>query len=78
MALSMLWFLLCTTAFLSLVRAQGSVQTIFPASIPLAVKTPYMSVWYKSVNGSAPLSNSWPLIWNLTVSVLFSTKSDKH
>ncbi|KAM5540207.1 hypothetical protein V8D89_006026 [Ganoderma adspersum] len=49
----------------SLVRAQGPVQTLFPAAIPLAVKSPYMSVWYQSLNTSGPLSNSWPFFWGL-------------
>ncbi|KAH9858969.1 hypothetical protein C2E23DRAFT_717283 [Lenzites betulinus] len=34
-----------------------------PASIPLAVRSPYMSVWYNNANGSVPLSQSLPLYW---------------
>ena len=44
--------------------------------MPLAVKTPYLSVWYESVNGSNPLTSSWPQFWNLTVSFLSYVKGD--
>ncbi|KAI1795670.1 hypothetical protein LXA43DRAFT_1058371 [Ganoderma leucocontextum] len=60
-----LWSFLFLLGFSSIVCAQGPVQTLFPAAIPLAVKHPYMSVWYESLNNSTPLSNSWPLFWNL-------------
>ncbi|KAM5540216.1 hypothetical protein V8D89_006035 [Ganoderma adspersum] len=49
----------------SLVCAQGSERTLFPAAIPLAVKTPYLNTWYESVNTSAPLSNSYPQFWTM-------------
>ena len=62
---STLWSLLILSGLWSLVRAQGAIQTLFPAAIPLAVKSPYMSVWYQSLNTSGPLSNSWPLFWGL-------------
>ena len=64
-----LWSLLLLSVFSSFVRAQGPVQTLFPASMPLAVKHPYMSVWYKSVNNAAPLSDSWPYFWGQQVSI---------
>ncbi|KAM5540211.1 hypothetical protein V8D89_006030 [Ganoderma adspersum] len=51
--------------FFSLVRAQGSVRTLFPAAIPLAVKTPYLNTWYQSTNNSGPLSSSWPQFWTM-------------
>ncbi|KAI1793781.1 hypothetical protein LXA43DRAFT_1122215 [Ganoderma leucocontextum] len=60
---SALWSLLFLSVFSSLVRAQRPVQTLFPGAIPLAVKTPYMSVWYEGLNTSASLSNYWPLVW---------------
>ena len=62
--------------FISLVRAQGPVQTLFPAAIPLAVKTPYLSTWYESVNNSGPLSINWPQFWTMMVSLLLSVRSD--
>ncbi|KAM5540215.1 hypothetical protein V8D89_006034 [Ganoderma adspersum] len=34
--------------------------------MPLAIKTPYMSVWYESVNNSNPLTRNWPEFWNFT------------
>ncbi|KAM5534566.1 hypothetical protein V8D89_011770 [Ganoderma adspersum] len=72
MLLSSLWALLFLPCFSSPVVAQGPVQTLFPAAIPLAVKTPYMNVWYNSWNKSGPLLQSWPLVWNLnsTTSVI--------
>nr|VWP00989.1 Uncharacterized protein [Ganoderma boninense] len=62
---STLWSFLFPLVFSSFVNAQGPVQTVFPAAIPLAVKTPYMSVWYQSLNSSASLPNSWPYFWGL-------------
>ncbi|PIL35870.1 hypothetical protein GSI_01530 [Ganoderma sinense ZZ0214-1] len=59
---------------LCLVSAQGPVQTLFPAAVPLAVKTPYMSVWYKSVANSAPLSNNSPQFWNMAATMGWSGK----
>ncbi|KAI0358681.1 hypothetical protein OH77DRAFT_1421109 [Trametes cingulata] len=38
-------------------------QTFFPASIPLAIRSPYMSIWYNATAGADPLSQSWPLFW---------------
>ncbi|KAL1946009.1 hypothetical protein VTO73DRAFT_2011 [Trametes versicolor] len=40
-----------------------------PASIPLAVRSPYMSVWYNNTNGSLPLSESLPIFWGLQETV---------
>ncbi|KAH9942534.1 uncharacterized protein BXZ73DRAFT_41320 [Epithele typhae] len=37
-----------------------------PASIPLAVRAPYVNAWQISTNGSAPLSSSWPKFWSQT------------
>ena len=71
MLLSPLWAFLFLPAFSSLVGAQGPLQTLFPAAIPLAVKTPYMNVWYDSGNKSGPLSQSWPLVWNLNSTASF-------
>ncbi|EIW62872.1 uncharacterized protein TRAVEDRAFT_99158, partial [Trametes versicolor FP-101664 SS1] len=39
------------------------------ASIPLAVRSPYMSVWYNNTNGSLPLSESLPIFWGLQETV---------
>ena len=62
-------------ALFSLVRAQGTGQTLFPAAIPLAVKTPYLNTWYESVNTSAPLSNSYPQFWTMNVSTPLDAKT---
>ncbi|KAH9930467.1 uncharacterized protein BXZ73DRAFT_77912 [Epithele typhae] len=37
-----------------------------PASIPLAVRAPYVNAWQNSTNGSAPISNSWAKFWSQT------------
>ncbi|KAM5534567.1 hypothetical protein V8D89_011771 [Ganoderma adspersum] len=76
-----LHFLLFLPVYPSLVGAQRPVQTLFPAAIPLAVKTPYITlldkvspgrhfrvnVWHESMNTSAPLSFSSQYFWNLQV-----------
>ena len=72
-----LWPSLFFPVFFSLVFAQGPVQTLFPAAIPLAVKTPYLNTWYASLNNSAPLSNSWPQFWTLTVSPFFYHEAEQ-
>ncbi|KAI9459212.1 hypothetical protein BJY52DRAFT_1211943 [Lactarius psammicola] len=41
-------------------RAQ---QTLFPAAIPLAVRSPYLSCWDQTTNGST-LANLWPTTSN--------------
>ena len=72
-----LWPSLFFPVFFSLVFAQGPVQTLFPAAIPLAVKAPYLNTWYASLNNSAPLSNSWPQFWTLTVSPFFYHEAEQ-
>ncbi|KAI0759822.1 DUF1793-domain-containing protein [Trametes elegans] len=54
-----LWF----ASLMGLARSQSSEQTFFPASIPLSIRSPYMSVWHPSTNGSQPLSHQWPTFW---------------
>ncbi|KAI0370619.1 DUF1793-domain-containing protein [Pilatotrama ljubarskyi] len=56
-----LWLPLCLGLWVTLVLSQSPVQTFFPASIPLSVRSPFMSVWQSSTNGSQPLSHSWPV-----------------
>ncbi|KAJ8483511.1 hypothetical protein ONZ51_g4652 [Trametes cubensis] len=60
-----LWLVLWLLSLFSLGLAQSPVQTFFPAAIPLSIRSPYMSVWQKSMNGGTPLSSSWPLFWGL-------------
>ncbi|RPD75338.1 DUF1793-domain-containing protein [Lentinus tigrinus ALCF2SS1-7] len=48
-------FLLFTVAY--------AQQAFYPASIPLAVRSPYFSIWYNSAAGTRPLPESWPLFW---------------
>ncbi|KAI0762087.1 hypothetical protein BD413DRAFT_643854 [Trametes elegans] len=47
----------------AMVSSQSPVQTFFPASIPLSVRSPYLSAWQNSTNISAPLPLSWPNFW---------------
>ncbi len=42
---------------------RSTAASFTPASIPLAVRSPYMSVWYNNTNGSLPLSESLPIFW---------------
>ena len=51
------------------VLAQGQVpaQTFFPASIPLAVRSPYLSAWQVTTNISEPLPLSVPTFWDQNV-----------
>ena len=56
-ALTLLW--------LPVVPAQ--IRTFFPASIPLAVRSPWMSAWQVATNTSKPLPSSWPSFWNQMV-----------
>ncbi|KAI0746013.1 hypothetical protein C8Q76DRAFT_606683 [Earliella scabrosa] len=58
-----LWSLVFLSVFSTLVWAQGPVQTFFPASIPLANRSPYLSIWMPSTSSSGPISNSWPYFW---------------
>ncbi|KAI0358680.1 DUF1793-domain-containing protein [Trametes cingulata] len=58
-----LWFILWFWFLVTLVRSQSPVRTFFPASIPLSIRSPFMSVWQVSTNGSDPLSHSWPRFW---------------
>ncbi|KAH9912477.1 uncharacterized protein BXZ73DRAFT_82314 [Epithele typhae] len=50
-----------------LVCSQVRAASFTPASIPLAVRSPYVNAWQISTNGSAPLSNSWANFWSQTV-----------
>ncbi|KAI0829800.1 DUF1793-domain-containing protein [Trametes gibbosa] len=56
------WFWLLF--LVALARSQSPVQTFFPASIPLANRSPYLSAWHSSTNTSGPLSHSWPSFWD--------------
>ncbi|KAI9067393.1 DUF1793-domain-containing protein [Trametes sanguinea] len=61
-----LWMILwCAIASVALVRAQPPVQTFFPAAYPLSIRSPHLSVWHPSSNGSNPMSDSWPNFWGL-------------
>ena len=62
-----LWSLVFLSVFSTLVWAQGPVQTFFPASIPLAIRSPYLSIWMPSTSNSGPISNSWPYFWGQAV-----------
>ncbi|RPD54725.1 hypothetical protein L226DRAFT_560384 [Lentinus tigrinus ALCF2SS1-7] len=55
------WIFLLALLLCAVADAQ---QSFFPASIPLAVRSPHFSVWYDSHLGAAPLSSSWPNFWS--------------
>ena len=63
---SLFLFLVIALAFVS-VHTQDAAQVFFPAIIPLAVSSPYLSVWMVSTNGSVPLPQSVPNFWTLSV-----------
>ncbi|KAH9942428.1 uncharacterized protein BXZ73DRAFT_88008 [Epithele typhae] len=61
-----LWapILLLISSLLAVVIAQQPIQTFFPASIPLAVRSPYFNAWQSSTNGTnVTLPNSWLVDW---------------
>ncbi|SRR6266702_8355144 len=43
----------------SLVQYRRAQQTLFPAAIPLAVRSPYLSSWYFTTNGTT-FGRIWP------------------
>ncbi|KAF8508112.1 hypothetical protein JB92DRAFT_3121204 [Gautieria morchelliformis] len=37
-----------------------------PHAIPLAVRSPYLNCWAAGGNGSQPISNQWPTLWDMS------------
>lgn len=64
------WFAFWVSFLVTLARSQSPVQTFFPGSIPLANRSPYLSAWHASPNGSAEVSSTWPLFWDQKVRAL--------
>lgn len=64
------WFAFWVSFLVALARSQSPVQTFFPGSIPLANRSPYLSAWHPSANGSGEVSSSWPTFWDQKVRVL--------
>jgi hypothetical protein len=61
-------FVLCT---LQAVAAVTWTATPFnPASVPLAVRSPYLSAWLNQGSGTA-LNADWPRFWTGSVSISF-------
>ncbi|KAI0367422.1 DUF1793-domain-containing protein [Pilatotrama ljubarskyi] len=56
-------YITCFCFWTASARSQPPVQTFFPASIPLSIRSPFMSVWLPNTNGSEPLSQVWPYFW---------------
>ncbi len=52
--------LLICLGFPAFVIAQGS---LWPAALPLAVRSPYLNSYFNSVAGAA-LPNQWPTLWS--------------
>ena len=72
---SMLLPLLALSTYLTILLAYaqpGPVQTFFPASIPLAIRSPYLNTWQLSTNSSPSLAASWSVFWGQDVRALFS------
>ncbi|KAH9942418.1 uncharacterized protein BXZ73DRAFT_40863 [Epithele typhae] len=51
--------LFCITSSLN---AQAPPQTFFPLAVPLAVRSPYMNVWFNSGNDSQYLTSNVPVV----------------
>ena len=65
-----LMILLAASVCLLALKAYGQgglTQSFFPASIPLAVRTPYLSTWHNATSGQLPLSSSSPVFWTQQV-----------
>ena len=78
---SLLWPFSLYSALLFIfvpVLAQGAAQTFFPASIPLAVRSPYLSAWLNSTNDSVPPTQAVPNFWTLSVSPSESRAARSH
>ena len=78
---SLLWPFSLYSALLFIfvpVLAQGAAQTFFPASIPLAVRSPYLSAWLNSTNDSVPPTQAVPNFWTLSVSPSESRADRSH
>ncbi|KAI0633572.1 hypothetical protein C8Q77DRAFT_1217931 [Trametes polyzona] len=68
MLLASLWFLPILVVFnASLCASQVLPQTFFPASVPLIVRSPYLSSWYNGTDGALEVSRSWPIYWGRLV-----------
>ena len=65
----MLFLFIALPLFVALARAQGPVQTLFPAAVPLTVRSPYLSAWQNTTIGSPVLGSSWPQLWTESVSI---------
>ena len=58
----------CIILFAPVLSSFARAQTSFsPASIPLAVRSPYLSTWLINTNGSQPISEAWAMPWDQPV-----------
>ncbi|KAK7052731.1 hypothetical protein R3P38DRAFT_2763069 [Favolaschia claudopus] len=60
---SLLLLLWSSWLWLALPAVAQQKQTFFPASVPLAVRSPTFNCWLDVHNGSNPMA-SWPQFWN--------------
>jgi len=71
---------MCLTKLLSAVTLSLAAATATawdatpfnPASVPLAVRTPYLSAWLPQGSGT-PLNGAWPQFWTGSVSLVYIT-----
>ncbi|KAF8516355.1 hypothetical protein JB92DRAFT_3114212 [Gautieria morchelliformis] len=65
-------FIFVAAQALGWASAQAVVGPIWTASpfhphaIPLAVRSPYLNCWAAGGNGSQPISNQWPTLWDMS------------
>ncbi|KAI0645914.1 hypothetical protein C8Q79DRAFT_1053364 [Trametes meyenii] len=58
---------LCFLVWLLVLTGSGCAQLakmpFLPAAVPLAIRSPFMNVWYMTNNSAPPMSNAWPMFW---------------
>ncbi|KAI0665950.1 hypothetical protein C8Q78DRAFT_985276 [Trametes maxima] len=57
----LLFFLIWLLTLTGSGRAQS--KAFRPAAVPLAIRSPFMNVWYMANNSVPPISNAWPMFW---------------
>ena len=63
----MLLLSLCFSLLLSFLQCHVRAQSFTPASIPIAIRSPYVNTWLVNTNTSPPVSNAWMTFWSQSV-----------
>lgn len=69
----------CLLSVISSVRAAitWTASPFDPPSVPLAVRSPYLSTWLPVGNGTA-LNSAWPVFWNGQASGLIRPSTNRR